>query len=172
MYHINNSVLYGTEGVCIISEIEEKEMGGEHQQYYVLKPVYRSESTIYVPVNSEKLTSKMRRVLSADEVYELIKTMPEEGTIWIDNKTDRQEKYKRILLSGDRTELIRLIKTLYLRQQAQKEMGKKLYVADENMMKDAERILYEEFAHVLDIEREQVFPMILEQIDPEEKKHA
>ena len=32
-------------------------------------------------------------------------------------------------------------------------------------MKDAERILYEEFAYVLHIERDQVLPFITEQIE-------
>lgn len=36
-------------------------------------------------------------------------------------------------------------------------------------MKDAERILYEEFAYVLKIEKEQVLPLIMQEIQVEQK---
>ena len=40
MYQINDMILYGTEGVCKIDSIVTKELAGEAQEYYVLKPVY------------------------------------------------------------------------------------------------------------------------------------
>ena len=36
----------------------EKKFGKEITKYYVLKPVYRNSSLIYVPVGNEKLESK------------------------------------------------------------------------------------------------------------------
>ena len=37
-------------------------------------------------------------------------------------------------------------------------------------MKDAEKLLYDEFAHVLSISPEQVLPFIMEQVELEEKR--
>ncbi len=56
---------------------------------------------------------------------------------------------------------------LYLQQQSQTGRGKKLYKVDEKFMKEAEKMLYEEFAHVLDIRPEQVVPFITQQIKVE-----
>ncbi len=44
-----------------------------------------------------------------------------------------------------------------------------MHIADERFLNEAEKLLYEEFAHVLQIERNQVLPFILKQIQPEEK---
>ena len=63
-----------------------------------------------------------------------------------------------------------MIKALYSRQQKLLQNGKKkLHVSDERFLKEAERMLHEEFAHVLNIQRDQVLPFILEQIQVETK---
>lgn len=169
MYQVNDTVLYGAQGVCRIVEIAEKDFGGTSREYFVLKPVFHETSTIFVPVTNEVLTAKMKRILSADEICDLIHGMPEEDSIWIENEAVRKEKYKEILGSGDRVTLLRLIKTLYLHQQMQQEIGKKLHAADERVFHEAERMLYEEFAHVLQIKKEQVVPFIIEQIEVAKK---
>lgn len=165
MYGVNDTILYGAYGVCKITAIQEKDMDGSNREYYVLKPIYDDASTIFLPVDNEKAAEKMRRVLSADEIHLLIQTMPDENTIWIENENKRKEEYKNILMNNDRSALIRLIKTLYIRRREQMEKGKKLHVLDERFMNQAEKLLYEEFAHVLDLKREQVIPFICEQVD-------
>jgi CarD family transcriptional regulator len=170
VYGVNDTVLYKAHGVCRITAITEKEINGRSQEYFVLKPVFDDKSTIFLPVQNKKTSERMRRVLSADEIYSLIKAMPNERTIWIDNESDRKQQYKKIIAGGDRTALVSLIKTLYLHQQEQRVIGKKFHVSDENFMKDAEKMLYEEFAHVLDINRDQVLPFILELVDFTEQK--
>ncbi len=167
MYHVNDIVLYGMQGVCTIEEISEMCFGKNSDEYYVLRPVYDDKSTIFVPMHNESLTGKMRAVLSAQEIFELINAMPDEDQIWIENDAERKEEYKSILVNGTRDELIKLIKTLYLRKQELKQKGKKLHVADEHFLKEAEKLLYEEFAHVLKIKREQVLPFIMKQIQVE-----
>jgi CarD family transcriptional regulator len=114
----------------------------------------------------------MRRLLSEDEIYSLIRSMPDEDTIWIDNETARKEQYRAILSDGDRLQLMRLIKTLFLRERELKEVGKKLYAIDERFMREAEKMLYEEFAHVLNIKPDQVVPLISEQIEVSDVEKA
>ncbi|MEY8330798.1 hypothetical protein AALB81_15965 [Lachnospiraceae bacterium 48-33] len=40
-----------------------------------------------------------------------------------------------------------------------------MHVADENAMKDSEKMLYDEFAYVLKIERSEIIPYITEQLE-------
>ena len=40
MFQINDTVVYGAQGVCRIEEISKREMAGKAMEYYVLKPVY------------------------------------------------------------------------------------------------------------------------------------
>jgi CarD family transcriptional regulator len=169
LYQVGNTIMYGSQGAFKIAEITEKNLDGKVLEYYVLKPVIDDKSITLVPVN-EAAIAKMRRVLSVDEIYSLIKAMPDENTIWIEDERTRKGQYKEIIARGDRTELVRLIKTLYFHQQEQHAKKKKLHVEDEKLMKNAEKMLYGEFAHVLNIKPEQVLPFIMEQLAVEEKR--
>lgn len=170
-YNVNDTVIYKTNGICKITEIAEQDFTGKNIEYFVLKPVYDNKRTIYISVQNEKLIAEMRRILSADEICDLIKTIPIENTIWIVNDSERSQRYKEILTRGDRTDLFRLIKTLYQRQRLQNEKGKKLHIADERFLKEAEKMLHEEFAYVLNIKREQVLPFILDQMEAADKSY-
>lgn len=165
MFKVNDTIMYGTQGICKITEITEKEFMGAKKEYYVLKPVSDPAATLFAPVNNQKIEAKMRRILSEEEIYELIETMPYEEANWIDNENERKEKYKQIIASGDRTELIRMIKALYLHKQKREEDGKHLYLSDERFFKEAERILYDEFQYVLNVKREELMSFIFQKIE-------
>lgn len=155
------TVLYGMYGICEVTGIEEKEIVGRRADYYVLRPVYDNKTSIFLPVNNES-AAKMRPVLSPDEVYALIRAMPDETTIHIENESENERKvrYKAILAEGNRTELVRLIKTLHFQCQERIVSGKKPRLFDKNFMQAAEKLLYEEFAHVLNIEKDRVLGLI------------
>ena len=169
MIKVNDTVLYGSHGVCKVAETVVRRMGGREMEYFLLKPVFERSSSIYVPMQNEALVSKMKRILSAEEIFEMIRSMPDEELLWIENENERRRIFQEILNSGDREQLVRLIKTLYLRQQNRLEQQKNLLMSDEKFLKDAERILYEEFAYVLKIDRDQVLPFIMKQIEVEKR---
>ncbi|MEA4853465.1 MAG: CarD family transcriptional regulator [Christensenella sp.] len=160
MYQVNDSVLYGIQGVCKIVEIAEKAFASQKRRYYVLEPIYDNNATIFIPVDNEELTEKMRRVLSKEEIYAVIDGIPEKKENWIENESVRKEQYGKIIAQGDCVELVKLIKALCRFQKELQEEGKKLHVADEHFLKDAEKILYDEFAHVLHLDRDNVLPFI------------
>lgn len=152
--------MYGTQGICKIVEVTEKDFMGTKKEYYVLKPMNDKAATLFAPVNNPKVESKMRRILSEEEIYRLIESMPREEANWIHNENERKEQYKRIIIDGDHVELIKMIKALYLHKQQREADGKHLYLSDERFFKEAERILYEEFQYVLNIEKEELMPLI------------
>ena len=47
----------------------------------------------------------MRKVLSKKDIYELIKTMPDNETIWINDKNIRKQKYNDIINHGNHEQL-------------------------------------------------------------------
>ncbi len=147
--------MYGTQGVCTIVEITEKDFMGTKKEYYVLKPVNDKAATLFAPVNT-KANNKMRRILSKEEVCELLRTIPEEKGNWISNENRRKEEFKRIIANGEHSELIKMVKSLYLQREKREVEGKHLYLSDERFLKEAERILCDEFKYVLEIEREEV----------------
>ncbi len=62
-----------------------------------------------------------------------------------------------------------MIKALHFHQQEQQKKGRRLHISDERFMKEAEKMLYEEFAYVLNIRKEEVLPFILQQVQVAEK---
>ena len=55
MFKVDDTILYGTEGVCKVKEITSKKFGDYVNDYYVLEPVYARNSILYVPIKNKKL---------------------------------------------------------------------------------------------------------------------
>lgn len=164
LLNINDTILYGTHGVCKVIDKNPRSFFGQKHYYYTLKPLYDNVSAIYIPENLEKISNKIRRLLSPNEIYELIKSIPNKKTIDVPDEITRKEVYKNIILNSNRSDLISLIKTIYLRKQEKEADGKKLSTTEQQFMKEAENILYEEFSYVLHIKKDEVLPFIREQI--------
>ncbi len=164
MLTINTYVVYGTNGVCQITGIKKEKFGGSEKEYYLLKPINTEGSIIYVPLDNVMLTSKIKNLLSLDEIHELIKHMPEEQITWIADSKLRGEKYKDIFGRGDRRELVCMMKSIYRQKKDRTREGKKLWSGDEKALNIAEKILFDEFAIVLNITPEQVAPFIYQEL--------
>lgn len=164
MYNVNDAVVYASYGVCVISAIEERDFSGENIEYYILRPVGDKKNTFYVPTSNSALKDKMRSIYSRKEVNNLISMMSDEQCIWIDNDFQRKEEYKKIIDRGDRLELVRLIKTLYEKNAELNKQHKKLRSTDEKFLREAENMLYDEFAYSLSIPREEVVDYIKQHI--------
>lgn len=169
MYQINDTVMYGSQGVCTISGTEEKNFGRQKIKYYILKPVFQNNSTIFVPVDNEALTAKMTRVISRDEIMQLIQTVAHTEINWEEDDGLRKKQFKETLLSGDRQSIILLIKAIRIHQQEQSEKLRRLHIADEQFLKEAEGVLYDEFALALGINPAQVLPFIMESLATEQQ---
>lgn len=168
MFKINDTVIYGAQGVCRVADIVEKNIGGKTAQYYALKPSFQENTTIFVPVDNPKLVLKMHSVLTKEEIGRLIEAMPQSDTEWIEDEALRRKQYKEILSSGDRLKIALMIKSLYLEQQRRKQQGKKLHANDLQLFSRAESLLYNELALVLQITPEQVVPFLTNRIKLEE----
>lgn len=128
---------------------------GKSEEFYTLSPIYGRDITIRVPIEAE---SKMKKALSKEEIDSMIENI--EDMEWIADDKERQLQFKRIILSGDRQKIISLIRLLYLHHKELKRSNKKLHIADERIFKEAESLLYDELAYVLDIKREAVINYI------------
>ena len=152
VFQINDVIIYGGQGVCQITGIEEKVINGVKKTYFVLKPVSDRSATIFAPADNELVLNKMRRLLSKDEIHKLIDSMPQEDAQWVANENERKELYRSILAKGDHLELIKMVKAIYAHKKRREAEGKRLHMSDERFFKDAELILYNEFQYVLELE--------------------
>ena len=160
MFNIGDVVLYGSNGVCKISEITTKKVSGLKIEYYVLNPLCSKGTTLFVPTSNEKLVSKMRHTLSSEEINRVIDEIAEEP-MWIDDKNVRFEFCKEVISSGDFTKLVELVRLLRFHERSQQQKGKHLHISDERFLKEAEKMVCDEISLVLNVERNAVLPMIL-----------
>lgn len=165
MFGIGDTIVYGNQGVFCIENICPQSIGGITADYYLLRSKIDSRSVIYVPCGNEKLLSRMRKVLTAEEVDRLIDDIPKLGDMWIENEHERSESYKSILNSGDRTMLLGLICTLHRYRTRCQERGRKMHQRDERIFKEAERLIYDEFSLVLGIDKKDVVPYIASKLE-------
>lgn len=165
MLQIGKTVLYGTEGVCTVAEICKMKVGGKREEYYVLKPVHRPNATVFVPANNEMLMAKVHPVLSREEIDALIDSVSGEEFLWIEDHNERKTEFQKILVGGDRRELLAMIRCLYLRRQQLYENGKRLRSNDDQILRDAEKLLNDEFSLILNIAPHEVAEYIRSRIE-------
>lgn len=113
-------------------------------------------TSVFVPVNNEKLTSKLRLVLTKEEIDRMLHLIPEENVGWVDDERQRKEKFKDIVNRADIFELIQMIKALLEHKKKILACGKKMHIADERMLQEGEKIICEEFSYVLGIGKDEV----------------
>ena len=165
MFNKGDAVLYGSNGVCHVVGTEQQDLYGDMMEYLVLKPVCDANSTVFVPTKNKELMSKIIPVLTEEQVYEFIGNIPNEETLWIDDEKQRKQFYQDIISRYDRKQLVQIIKTLYLHKTSQQQKGKKLHQSDEQLLRQAERLLYSEFAVALNVTVDAILPLITKQIE-------
>lgn len=165
MFSAGDTVSYGTQGICKIKEITEMTVGKEKKRYFVLIPVQDEKATVYVPTDNEKLLSNMRTVLSVSDIDKLIDSAAENPMEWIDDDITRKERCSNVIKSGNRLELMRLIEMLYIRREELKSTKKHFHISDEKYLREAERLLHDEFSYTLKIGKDEVAEYIFNRIN-------
>ena len=162
---IGDLVVYGIHGVCRITQTQERIVDRKKVEYFVLVPTQQPDAAFFVPMHNPVAVSKMRKVLTREELTDLLQSGQVKEDSWIANEAVRKEKYRCLISSADCAELIRMLRALYLHKQAQLASGKKLHICDENFMKDAERVIRSEVSAVMEIPPEEVGAFIRSKIE-------
>lgn len=149
-------VCYGANGVCRIEEICP--MPGMRTQtlFYVLKPIADRNSVYYIPVDNEKLTSRMRLPLTREQINETIDSVKSTSFRWIEDRSERIEQCRNALRESDMRRILLSVGMLYLHKQELIAQGKKLASSDEAMLREAEKLTENEFAFVLGLNADEV----------------
>lgn len=156
MFSTGDIVMYTTYGICKISDIIEMSLGGKKNQYYVLHPLRESKTELTLPVDNPMTKIRLHPLLSEGDINDLIHQIPFMEVYWIERDNDRKTQFGDIVKSGDRKETLRLIKCIKYHSHDIKDKGRKLHATDEAAMKDAEKLILDEFSYVLGIEREKM----------------
>ena len=158
-FNIGEYVVYCSGEICRIDERSERCFDGvSKKEYCKLIPVDAVNSAYYIP--SEYLESKARRLLTKDEIYKMIDSMPNASGTWYSDKNERKDYFEAVLKSDDIPVMIGMMKTIYDERSKLSANGKRLVAADERAFSAAEHLINREFAFVLGIKENDVSDFI------------
>ena len=169
MFNVGDYIVYPMHGAGTIDAIEEKDILGEKQSYYILK--MPGEVKVMVPTNKAEQIG-VRNIIdqtSAEKVFEILEEDQTEMSMnWNKRYRDNMDKMK----SGDIYEVADVVRNLSFKQ---KEKG--LSTGEKKMLTNAKQILvselvlaehssYEEMENIVDNKINQSFKEF--KIDTEE----
>jgi len=156
VFQCGDLVIYGAHGVCNIVGIEKQKLGKKYVEYYVLQPKDAAGSRFYVPTQNETAVSKLRKVLTKDEVTELLRSDAVRQSVWIDDENLRKQRYKELISGSDKAALVSMVHCLIQHREQQMAAGRKFHLCDENFLRDAQKLLGGEFSLALNIPENEV----------------
>lgn len=141
MFKTNDYIIYNKD-ICKIEKILENYYNNEN--YYDLKSISDNSLSIKIPTSSKKI----RPLITKDQIKEIITNIP---NIEVIKENDRmiENTYKTLMHSGTHEDLIKIIKTTYLRNEKRLNNNKKISEIDDSYFRTAEKFLYNEFSIVL-----------------------
>lgn len=140
--------------VCLIVCLKENYI--RDVDYYILRPLSDKSLKISVPVNSKLL----RSVISYDDALKLIDNIKDIDILDSDRLT--YNDYKKLLDSGDLNDLVKIIKTTYLRNKERIDNKKKISAIDDEFFNKAESYLYTELGISLNMNFDDVREYIID----------
>ena len=164
MFSIGDYMIYGVNGVCLISDICASPFDKKDtRMFYMLKPLGSTAgSVIYTPVDNVQVL--MRPLMSRTEADLLVEQIPSISTLEIPTEKMRREIYRQTMQSCDPVQYVRLIKTVQARRAEMLQQHKRLSETDSDFERNAKLSLYHELALVLGVQYAEVEPYLASRV--------
>ncbi len=160
MYKIGDSVVYPMHGAGIIEDIEQKEILGKQQSYYVIRmPI--GDMKVMVPTENAQGVG-VRDVIGEKDAEKVMQAFRESETDVIQNWNKRYRDNMVKIKSGDVFEVAAVVKSLMLRD---REKG--LSTGERKMLSNAKQILISEIVVATGIDHESIEEKLYGMVDEE-----
>ena len=148
MYQVGEKIVHPLYGAGIIENLEEKEVEGVMQTYYVLQiPV----GNLKIMISAAKAVAQgIRCIHSKDEIVGIISSIKDDEIDMPDNWNQRYKENMERIKSGKLSEVSLVFRNLLLRE---RERG--LSTAEKKLMTTAKQIILSELILSQDIDRQE-----------------
>lgn len=136
MFNVGDKIVYPMHGAGTIDAIEEKDILGEKQNYYIIK--MPGEVKVMVPTNKAEEVG-VRNVINQEEASKVMSILGENETEMSQNWNKRYRDNMDKMKSGDIYEVADVVRNLSFKQ---KEKG--LSTGEKKMLNNAKQILVSE----------------------------
>lgn len=154
MFNKGDIVFYKNIGVCKVADIKKLDFAmNEDQKYYVMENIFKN-GVNYVPVGAG--IENIRNIITKEEAENLIDMIPEiEAEPILDLVTkEMTEVYEEMINSENPLDLLKLTLSIDKKKEILAEEKKKFGAIDDNYLKKAIDMLFEEIAAALGMEKE------------------
>ncbi len=153
MYNVGDHVVYPMHGAGVIVAIEEREVLGELQKYYIMAlPI--GDMKVMIPMKSVDQLG-LRQVINDEEVKRVFQVLQGEETVMSSNWNRRYRANMEKIKSGDIFEVAEVVRNLTIR-----ENDKGLSTGERKMLDTARQILISELVIAQDSTEEEMVATI------------
>lgn len=154
-FKVGDKAVYPAQGVAEVISIDEKDIAGQRQRFYVLK-ILDTERKIMVPVLNANAVG-LRQVISEEEIREIFDIL-KERTIGFDTQTwnRRYRGFMDKIKTGSIYDVAEVLRDLY-----RLKANKQLSFGERRMLDTARTLIVKEIA----IAREQTEDQVKEEIE-------
>ena len=157
MYNVNDYLVYKND-VCKVKEIKKAYI--KDIDYYFLCPKEDESLIIKVPVSNKEI----RNIISKEEALNLIDKIKNIPELDINDK-NLENQYKDLMNNHNLEDIIKVIKTTYLRNKKREDEGKKIGEKDNLYFVKAENRLYDELSISLNMTSKEVKNFIIQKFE-------
>ena len=157
MFNIGDKIVYPMHGAGTIDSIEEKNILGETQKYYIIK----MPGDVKVMVPTEKAEEiGVRNIINKEDANKVFEILEENETEMAQNWNKRYRDNMEKMKTGDVYEIADVVRNLAFKQ---KEKG--LSTGEKKMLNNAKQILVSELVLAEHSSQEEVEKMIENKIE-------
>lgn len=164
MFEKNSYVVYKRD-VCKVVDIKKNSF--TNLDSYILVPSFDDSLKISVPTDNKN--GYLRNLLSKKEIEKLINSMPDIKPIETDSHSLENE-YRNLFHSGKHEDLVKIIKTTYLRNKERIESKRNVGEKDKEYFNKAEKYLYNELSVVLGKTYDETREYVINKVRENDKK--
>jgi len=155
LFKIGDKVVYPMHGAGVIEAIEEKEILGERQQYYVLRLPVGNMKVMVPTANGPNIG--LRQVIGQEEVQKVFGILKDVSTQMPGNWNRRYRANLEKIKSGNIYEVAEVVRNL-----ARREREKGLSSGEKRMLESARQILISELVLATEVEEDKARSMLEE----------
>ena len=159
MYKKNDYLVYKKD-VCKVKEIKKNKLNG--LDYYILVPI--DDDSLIIDVPTDNRMGYIKDIITKEEAEKLINSIPQIEPLSNIEDKNIENRYKNLIYNGTREDLIKIIKTTYLRNEERIKNKKRISDKDLNYFNKAEKYLYNELSIALNMSFDETKDYIISKV--------
>ena len=161
-FKVNQQIVYPTQGVGKILEIQERQFKGEATPYYIIY-LEISDMTVMVPVD-KAVELGIRAIVPKEQAMEALHLIEGQYEVAPADWKLRYEMNRQLLKQGSVTDIAMVVQTLYHRSKI-----KELPILERKLYDSAIKLLVDEVSLSLKKDKTEVEQLIFEKLETEQE---